>query len=168
MSSTAGDSLVNFVKIRVRRAQSGDLNSVFTLAKQFKTGREEVSRDEFTVAFETIVREHEHEASVLFVAAGETQQTNGVVGIQILGYSLLSISRLLHAAGLTAHLHEIVVDEAARGMGVGEKLIRSIESYCAQRGVRQISASTARIGTFYNHLGFEVVGEHYRKVLDSW
>lgn len=156
------------MKIRIRRAQAGDLNSLFALAKQFKTGREEVTRDEFAVAFETITRELDNETSLLFVAAGETEQSNGAVGVQILGYSLLSVSRLLHAAGLTAHLHEIVVDEAARGMGVGEKLIRAIESYCAQRGVRQISASTARIGTFYNHLGFEVVGEHYRKVLDSW
>ena len=156
------------MKVRIRRAEASDKNAIFQLAKQFTTGREEITLDEFTVAFETIVRERDDESSVLFVASSETQLSDGTVGVQILGYSLLSVSRLLHAAGLTAHLHEIVVDVSARGMGLGDRLIDANEKYCARRGVRQISASTARIGTFYNHLGFEVAGEHYRKLVDTW
>jgi GNAT superfamily N-acetyltransferase len=84
----------------------------------------------------------------------------------VVGYSLMTVSRLLHAPGLTAHLQEIVVDEAARGKDVGDRLMQASEHYCMGRGVRQLSASTARIGSFYNHRGFEPVGEHYRKVLE--
>lgn len=149
------------MRVQIRRGQLEDKNSVFKLAQQFNTGREAITRDEFTVVFETILQERENETSVLFVAVDEDTKT-------IVGYTLLSVSRLLHAAGLSAHLHELVVDIDARGKGVGESLIQANEKYCARRGVRQLSASTGRFGTFYNHLGFEVVGEHYRKLLNSW
>lgn len=154
------------MKIIIRRAQLGDLNAVFRLAQQFSTGRVAITKDEFTLAFEALLNEHPDEGAVVLVASSETETISGGRAAQLLGYSLLSVSRLLHAAGLTAHLHEIVVDEGSRGMSVGEKLIRANEQYCRQRGVRQMSASTARMGTFYNHLGFESVGEHYRKVFD--
>ena len=78
----------------------------------------------------------------------------------------MTVSRLLHAPGLTAHLQEIVVDEGSRGHGVGDRLMQANEHYCMGRGVRQLSASTSRIGSFYNHRGFESMGEHYRKILD--
>lgn len=78
----------------------------------------------------------------------------------------MTVSRLLHAPGLTAHIQEIVVDEAQRGTGIGDLLMTANERYAQARGVRQISASTARIGSFYNHLGYSSMGEHYRKVLD--
>ncbi len=149
------------MKVQIRRGQLEDKNQVFALAQQFTTGREPITRDEFTVVFETILQEREFESSVLFVAVDEETS-------QIVGYTLLSVSRLLHAAGLSGHLHELVVDTASRGEGVGESLINANERYCAGRGVRQLSASTGRFGTFYNHLGFEAVGEHYRKLLNAW
>lgn len=145
--------------LRVRRAELADKNAVFSLAQLFTTGREPITRDEFTVAFETMLQERETQTAVLFVA-----EEDGAV----VGYSLLSVSRLLHAAGLSAHLHELVVSPEVRGHGVGESLVTANEQYCGQRGVAQISASTGRFGTFYNHLGFEVVGEHYRKLINRW
>lgn len=130
---------------------------MFSLARQYQTGRESISKDEFLVALDNILRHRDQETNVLFVAESDA----GVVG-----YSLLTVSRLLHAPGLTAHLQEIVVDDAARGQGVGDRLMQANEHYCMGRGVRQISASTARIGSFYNHRGFEAMGQHYRKVLE--
>lgn len=166
--------------VLIRRGQLEDRNSVFKLAQLFNTGREPITRDEFAIVFERILQEHVNETSVLFVAfedssAHSSESEAPQVGTgssqqpqRIIGYTLMSVSRLLHAAGLTGHLHEVVVDEEFRGQGVGESLIRANEAYCAQRGVRQISASTARFGNFFNHLGFEPVGEHYRKVLSHW
>lgn len=145
------------MSIIIRRGKSEDGRSVLALARQFTTGRETIGSDEFLVAYDNILRHRDQETNVLFVAELEDR---------VVGYSLMTVSRLLHAPGLTAHLQEIVVDEASRGHGVGDRLMQANEHYCMGRGVRQLSASTARIGSFYNHRGFEPVGEHYRKILE--
>lgn len=165
-------------KIHTRRAEREDAYELFALARQYTTGREPISKDEFLVALDNVLRYREQETNVLFVAVAdqksfmrslegarhndEAQQRNIIVG-----YTLMTVSRLLHAPGLTAHIQEIVVDEPARGTGVGERLMRANESYCKARGVRQISASTARFGSFFNHLDYEAMGEHYRKILHA-
>lgn len=143
--------------ITIRRGQGEDAKAVFALARQYSTGREPIRIDDFTIAYDNILRRRDQETNVLFVAEVEGKVT---------GYSLMTVSRLLHAPGLTAHLQEIVVDEHSRKLGVGDRLMAANEHYCMGRGVRQMSASTARIGSFYNHRGFEAVGEHYRKLLE--
>ncbi len=145
------------MSISIRRGRTEDEGLLFALAQQYQTGREPIVRDEFRIAFDNVLRHRDQETNVLFVA----EQNN-----EVRGYSLLTVSRLLHAPGLTAHLQEIVVDAASRGAGIGERLIDANVNYCRGRGVRQLSASTARIGSFYNHLDFELVGQHYRKVLE--
>ncbi|GAA2830514.1 ribosomal protein S18 acetylase RimI-like enzyme [Leucobacter komagatae] len=143
--------------ITIRRGQAEDAEALLGLARQFTTGRDPIGRDDFQVAYDNVLRRRDQETNVLFVA-----ESDGVIA----GYSLMTVSRLLHAPGLTAHLQEIVVDEASRGLGIGDRLMSANEHYCMGRGVRQLSASTARIGSFYNHRGFEAVGEHYRKLLE--
>ena len=143
--------------INIRRGRAEDASALFALARQYQTGREAIGRDEFVVALDNVLRHRDQETNVLFVAGQDGEAV---------GYSLLTVSRLLHAPGLTAHLQEIVVDSEARGQGIGDRLMQANEHYCMGRGVRQISASTARMGSFYNHRGFEAVGEHYRKVLE--
>ena len=145
------------MSIIIRRGKGEDARAVLALARQFTTGRETIGSDEFLVAFDNILRHRDQETNVLFVAELDEK---------VVGYSLMTVSRLLHAPGLTAHLQEIVVDEGSRGHGVGDRLMQANEHYCMGRGVRQLSASTARIGSFYNHRGFEPVGEHYRKILE--
>lgn len=143
--------------VTIRRGQIEDVGVLFDLARQYQTGRETIGRDEFGVALDNILRHRDQEANVLFVAEHAEK---------VVGYSLMTVSRLLHAPGLTAHLQEIVVDENSRGHGIGDRLMQANEHYCMGRGVRQLSASTSRIGSFYNHRGFEPMGEHYRKILD--
>jgi len=145
------------VGITIRRGQIEDAAALFDLARQYQTGREPIGRDEFLVGLDNVLRRRDHETNVLFVAELDEK---------VVGYSLTTVSRLLHAPGLTAHLQEIVVDSNSRGHGIGDRLMQANEHYCMGRGVRQLSASTARIGSFYNHRGFEAVGEHYRKILD--
>lgn len=141
----------------IRRGQPEDANALFGLARQYQTGREAIGRDEFSIALDNVLRHRDQETNVLFVAVEDGA---------VVGYSLMTVSRLLHAPGLTAHLQEIVVDSSVRGHGIGDRLMQANEHYCMGRGVRQLSASTARIGSFYNHRGFEAVGEHYRKILE--
>lgn len=145
------------MNIIIRRGKPEDAEALFGLARQYQTGREAIGRDEFLVAFDNVLRRRDQETNVLFVA---------VLDNQVVGYSLMTVSRLLHAPGLTSHLQEIVVDTASRGHGIGDRLMQANEHYCMGRGVRQLSASTARMGSFYNHRGFEAVGQHYRKLLD--
>lgn len=144
--------------IQIRRAEREDASLLFALARQYTTGREPITRDEFLVALENVLKPRDQETNVLFVAVAPSGE--------LVGYTLMTVSRLLHAPGLTAHIQEIVVDEAQRGTGIGDLLMTANERYAQARGVRQISASTARIGSFYNHLGYSSMGEHYRKVLD--
>ncbi len=143
--------------VAIRRATREDARVLFDLAKQYQTGRESITRDEFMVALDNVLRHRDQETNVLFVAEDDAI---------VVGYSLMTVSRLLHAPGLTAHLQEIVVDDKTRAHGIGDRLMQACEHYCMGRGVRQLSASTARIGSFYNHRGFEAVGEHYRKILE--
>lgn len=145
------------MSVTVRRGQFEDAAVLYRLARQYQTGRESITRDDFMVALDNVLRHRDQETNVLFVAQEEAE---------VVGYSLLTVSRLLHAPGLTAHLQEIVVDDRSRGLGIGDRLMQANEHYCMGRGVRQLSASTARIGSFYNHRGFEAVGEHYRKILE--
>lgn len=145
------------MNVIIRRGKPEDAEALFGLARQYQTGREAIGRDEFLVAFDNVLRRRDQETNVLFVA---------VLDDHVVGYSLMTVSRLLHAPGLTAHLQEIVVDTASRGHGIGDRLMQANEHYCMGRGVRQLSASTARMGSFYNHRGFEAFGQHYRKLLD--
>lgn len=143
--------------LSLRRGQSSDATALFALASQYQTGREAITRDEFLIALDNVLKPRDHETNVLFVA-----EEDGVV----VGYSLMTVSRLLHAPGLTAQLQEIVVAETARGSGIGGRLVQANEQYCKRRGVRQLSASAANIAAFYARLEFANVGEQYRKVLD--
>ncbi|WP_166984794.1 GNAT family N-acetyltransferase [Canibacter zhoujuaniae] len=143
--------------ITIRRGQSEDAKQLFGLASQYVTGREPITIDEFTVALDNVLRYREQETNVLFVAEYEGR---------VAGYSLMTVSRLLHAPGLTAHLQELIVDESVRGHGIGDRLVAANEHYCMGRGVRQLSAMTSHIGRFYNHRGFEPIGQHYRKILE--
>ncbi|MBB4071870.1 N-acetyltransferase [Leucobacter sp. OH2974_COT-288] len=143
--------------ITIRRGQHEDAHKLFKLASQYITGREPINEADFTIALDNVLRYRDQETNVLFVA-----EHNG----EVVGYSLMTVSRLLHAPGLTAHLQEIVVDTAHRKQGIGDRLVAACEFYCMGRGVRQLSAVTSHIGNFYSHRGFEAVGQHYRKVLE--
>ena len=163
------------MSIRTRRAEREDAAELFALARQYSTGRAPIGKDDFLVALDNVLKYRDQETNVLFVAVSDErvplQSLEGTLNEEsatkerVVGYTLMTVSRLLHASGLTAHIQEIVVDEQVRGAGVGELLMKSNERYCNVRGVQQISASTARIGSFFNHLGYEAMGEHYRKVL---
>lgn len=142
--------------VLIRRGALSDRDAVFTLARQLITGPVTPQIDDFVAVFNNVVRWRENETNVLYVAEKE-----GVV----VGYTLMTVSRLLHAAGLTAHLQELVVDESARGQGIGSDLVLANEQYALERGVRQLTMSTARLGGFYRRLGYEVTAEFYKKIL---
>ncbi|AZH83958.1 N-acetyltransferase [Plantibacter sp. PA-3-X8] len=141
----------------IRRGQSDDRSAVFALAGQLITGSIPPAADDFMAAYNNVMRPREDETNVLYVAVDESDR--------VVGYTLMTVSRLLHAAGLTAHLQELVVDETARGAGIGSALVEANEHYAVERGARQLTMSTSRAGDFYRRLGYNVTAEFYKKIL---
>jgi len=171
----------------IRRGEARDSAAVYLLARQFVLDGLRTNRDEFEVAFANVVRPRENETNVLYVAtvgaadagdaatvdaaeaAGGTggEQTapgRGEAGEIVVGYSLMTVSRLLHAPGLTAHLQEIVVAPEHREHGIGSELVQVNELYCRARGVRQLTMATSRAGGFYERLGYRESAAFYKKI----
>lgn len=66
------------MQVRIRRGQLDDINSVYKLASLFTTGAEPVSRDEFTLVYETVLIERDFESAVVLVAeALDVAEENG-------------------------------------------------------------------------------------------
>lgn len=77
-----------------------------------------------------------HEATTLFVAKlGETGSTDAVVGaLTLVMYPL--------PTGLRAHVDDVVVDDAVRGHGVGEALVRAALDRAVEVGARTVDLTS--------------------------
>jgi ribosomal protein S18 acetylase RimI-like enzyme len=86
--------------------------------------------------------------SVLFAAVAD-----GVV----VGSLTLALYRI--PTGVKAWIEDVVVDESARGMGVGEALNRAAIDEAARRGAKNVSltsrSSREAANRLYRRLGFE-------------
>ena len=140
----------------IRAAVAADNSAVFRLCQQLDMINAPADRDDFDVSFFHILRSRGEGRDVLLVA----EDGSGAV----IGYAYLTVSRLLYAGGLSAHLEELVVDPSARGAGVGSDLVRACERVCLERGVSQLTMSTRRAGAFYGRLGYERTAEFYKKL----
>jgi ribosomal protein S18 acetylase RimI-like enzyme len=102
----------------------------------------------------------ESDATVLFVA----RQDGAIVG-------LLTLVVVRIPTGLRARIEDVVVDEAARGQGIGAHLSRAALERAAAQGVRTVDL-TSRPGRMaanrlYEGLGFHQRDTHvYRYTLD--
>ena len=81
-------------------------------------------------------------------------------GGHIVGWIHVQATHLLECDA-RAEIWGLVVDEAARGTGVGRSLIEAAEEWAAQRGLRAIAvrSNSLRIEShgFYEHLGYKVI-----------
>jgi ribosomal protein S18 acetylase RimI-like enzyme len=88
-------------------------------------------------------------ATVLFVAR---EDGGGIVGT-------LTLVLFRIPTGLRAWIEDVVVDEAARGQGVGEALNRAALAHAAERGARTVDLtsrpSREAANRLYARLGFE-------------
>jgi ribosomal protein S18 acetylase RimI-like enzyme len=76
---------------------------------------------------------------------------------EIVGSLTLALYRI--PTGVKAWIEDVVVDETARGSGVGEALNRAAIAEAAERGAKNVSltsrASRAAANRLYQRLGFE-------------
>ena len=88
-------------------------------------------------------------------------EANGVVR----GYALAIVSLLLHTNGRSAQLQELVVDESARGNGIGSALVARVEAECRELNVRQLTVASRRAAAFYEARGYGTTADFLKRSL---
>lgn len=77
----------------------------------------------------------------------------------IVGFVSLSFRNSLWQEGLLANIDELVVDDSARGQGIGKSLVEYVTDQARKIGCTRIELDSAFHRTdahaFYEHLGFE-------------
>lgn len=59
------------------------------------------------------------------------------------------------------------MDSAARGSGVGSRLVYAVEDICRARGLSQLSVASSRAPGFYDRLDYRSTADFLKKVFDS-
>jgi ribosomal protein S18 acetylase RimI-like enzyme len=94
----------------------------------------------------------------------------GRTGGNIVGWIHVQLTSLLESDD-RAEIWGLVVDEAARGAGVGRRLVEAAEEWAAGRGIRVmvVRSNQVRVAAkgFYEHLGYVVTKTQnaFRKLL---
>lgn len=140
MSTTADTSLAKTV---IRAARPADADRVYALLEQLEPAYSP-DRPAFNANFPKLL--NDESTSLLLVA----EDAAGLV----VGYALTTITPLLHANGSSAHLQELVVDDAHRGEGIGTAIVEEVERLCRERSVRQITVASRRSADFYERIGY--------------
>ncbi|MBX3099667.1 MAG: GNAT family N-acetyltransferase [Salinibacterium sp.] len=140
MSTTVDTSLT---KTLIRAAQAADADPVYSLLEQLATSYSP-ERPAFDANFPLLLEDST--TSLLLVAEDEAGT--------VVGYALTTITPLLHTNGSSAHLQELVVDDAHRGKGIGTAIVEEVERVCRGRAVRQITVASRRSADFYERIGY--------------
>ena len=85
----------------------------------------------------------------------------------VLGYSLAVLQWVFYANGPILVLHEIIVDPAYRGQGIGKALVESLINDAQQAGATEITVPTRRAKAFYPKFGFEEVAGYFSLKIEA-
>lgn len=101
-----------------------------------------------------------------FVAAGEKiLVADG--GSSLIGLASLHLTPVLHRDGPVGRITCLVVDEQARGRGVGSALVAAVEEVLMARGCVMIEVTSnkarAQAHLFYEHCGYESTSVRFAK-----
>jgi GNAT superfamily N-acetyltransferase len=93
------------------------------------------------------------------------ENADGVVGVLT-----VHLFPSLHTSEPVAWLTAVVVEETARGQGIGAALVKRAEEWAAEHGANRVSLTSAlrrtRAHAFYKDLSYEHTGVRLTKVLD--
>ncbi|HEX5387695.1 MAG TPA: GNAT family N-acetyltransferase [Gemmatimonadales bacterium] len=88
---------------------------------------------------------------------------------EVVGLATFHLMHVLNRARTVAWLTALVVDEAARGVGIGRALVDGVEAFAREAGCERLSVTTQEFRTeahaFYARLGFEHTGRRFAKPL---
>ncbi len=136
----------------IRRAESGDCEAVFYLARAFATSFA-VERSAFEVSFSALL---ESSDALLAVAAD---------GERAVGYVLSFDHYAFFANGRVSWVEEIMVAEDVRRRGVGRRLMEAVEEWARGRQSRLVGLATRRATPFYRSLGYDESATYFRRLL---
>ena len=90
---------------------------------------------------------------------------------RVVGMIGLRVDRAHEYEGVQGRILALVVDESARGNGIGTALVAAGERWAAERGARKIVVTTAehreRTHQFYRTLSYDFTGLRFGKLLTS-
>jgi GNAT superfamily N-acetyltransferase len=93
--------------------------------------------------------------------AEEDRRVVGMVGVEAFP--------AFHRDGLHGYVTALVVDEDARGGGVGAALMAAAEAWFKEQGVKRVNLTTAlhreEAHVFYERLGYTFTGKRYTKII---
>lgn len=98
-------------------------------------------------------------------AAGDARALVATEGGNVLGLATVHLRHALNHAAPLAQLSLLVVDERARGRGVGRTLVAAAEAWARERGCHRMIVTTALqrsdAHAFYERIGYAHTGRRY-------
>ncbi len=140
--------------LRIRPAASGDAATLGRLLEQlgYPTDADEIPQ--------RIEKLHARPGTMVLVAENENGEPVGVVTVHLF--------QTMHANEPAAWLTALVVEEKARGQGVGSALVARAEEWAIEHGALRISLTSAlhreRAHEFYKSRDYEHTGVRLTKV----
>jgi GNAT superfamily N-acetyltransferase len=140
--------------LRIRPAASGDAAPLGRLLEQLG-----YPTDAATIP-ERIEKLHARPGTMVLVAEGEHGEVLGVVTVHLF--------QSIHSSEPAAWLTSLVVEEKARGQGIGSALVARAEDWAIQHGALRLSLTSAfhreRAHEFYKTRDYEHTGVRLTKV----
>jgi GNAT superfamily N-acetyltransferase len=100
-----------------------------------------------------------HRGAVLLAQHGE----------DVVGLATVHVLSVLNRPRDVAWLTALVVDQSARGTGVGRRLVEAVERFARESGCERLSVTTQEhrtdARTFYGRVGLEPTGRRFGKIL---
>jgi GNAT superfamily N-acetyltransferase len=81
----------------------------------------------------------------------------------VIGYALAWRTLVLYANGAVTELHELMVDPACRGRGVGGALVGAVLDRARAAGSVEVTVPTRRAREFYLRLGFTETATYLKR-----
>ena len=138
--------------IAIRRAQRADAAAILALARPFATS--------FVVDDQAF-----HHAFAALLTSPQAHLVVAENTPQVVGYALGFEHYTFYANGRVAWVEEIMVSEALRRQGIGQRLMQEFEAWAVARGCRLVALATRRAAAFYQALGYEESATYFRKLL---
>jgi ribosomal protein S18 acetylase RimI-like enzyme len=132
--------------VTIRKIAAEDFEQVYPLFKQLWQGKT-LDRDALFRVFERGVSS---DSDVLLCAVSDNK---------IVGFCAYAVVNNLWQEGQIAYVYAMVVDEPARGQGIGSQLIREVIDGSKRRGLKRVELDSGfpreKAHAFYEMLGFE-------------
>jgi ribosomal protein S18 acetylase RimI-like enzyme len=145
-------------KIEVREARPADAGEIIRLFTQLGHPQPEQSAESRLAAF--------YDAGDRILVA---ENSRSMQERRLLGATTLHITPEIHRPGPIGRMTAVVVDEPARGRGIGRMLIEAAEKYFAEHGCAmvEVTSNKKRLDAhrFYEQLGYTGTSFRFAKEL---